>query len=131
MNKKTLLIISLIIIILVSIITNIYIISKDNKDTPENTKPQFLQEITYKGLKISNASIETGNDLSEYKSMVTNISDNTIKIDKLYIIFYNNDQENKILALSNIELSQNENTVIDIVSEDDLNKITDIKFVLE
>lgn len=131
MNKKTLLIISLIIIILVSIITNIYIILKDNKDTPENTKPQFLQEITYKGLKISNASIETGNDLSEYKSMVTNISDNTIKIDKLYIIFYNNDQENKILALSNIELSQNENTVIDIVSEDDLNKITDIKFVLE
>lgn len=131
MNKKTLLIISLIIIILVSIITNIYIISKDNKDKTENTKPQFLQEITYKGLKISNASIETGNDLSEYKSMVTNISDNTIKIDKLYIIFYNNDQENKILALSNIELSQNENTVIDIVSEDDLNKITDIKFVLE
>lgn len=131
MNKKRLLIISLIIIIVVSIITNIYILTKDNNNDNTDSKPKYLQEMTYQGLKITNASIEQGDDLSSYKSLVSNSTTDTIEIDKLYIIFYIKEEETKLLALSNIKLQPNESTVIEILTEDDLNQLTDISFVLE
>lgn len=131
MKKKILLIISLSFIILVSIVTNIYIISKDNKKENNNERPKYLQDKTYEQIKITNASIEVGDELSSYKAIVTNISNTSISIDKLYIKFYIDKEETKILALSNIELPQNENTIIDIVSEEDLSKITDIDYELE
>lgn len=131
MNKKRLLIISLIVIIVVSIITNIYILTKDNNDDNMDLRPKYLQEMTYQGLKITNASIEQGDDLSSYKSLVSNSTTDTIEIDKLYVIFYTSDEETKLLALSNVILQPNESTVIEILTEDDLNQLTDISFVLE
>lgn len=127
--KKKILIVGLFIIIIICVIVNIYILSHNGHD--KDSGDDVLKDIVYSGMKITNANITSNDDLSFYKSVLTNVSDDTIAIDKLYIIFYENEKKMKLLALSNTELSPNENTIIDIVSEDNLKNITNIEFLLE
>lgn len=126
--KKKILIVSLFIIIIVCIITNIYIISH-SKDNIVDV--DVFSDIVYSGMKISNMSVSFNGSLSSYKAILTNISDESIDIDELFVIFYENEKEMKILALSDVKLLSNESTVIDIISEDNLESVTNIDFWLE
>ena len=138
MKNKKVLIICLIIIILVSIIANIYILSnKPEKDLPtiDGIKiPEYkdiLKETEIEGLKITNISLLTRDGMSSYKAEVTNNTDIKKEINKLYVVFHEEDNENKILALYNVSIESNEKTYINITSEKDLSKTTKITYVIE
>lgn len=138
MKNKKILIICLIIIILISIITNIYILSnKPVKDEPTIegiNKPEnkeILKDASVEGLKITNISLLTRNGISSYKAEVTNITNSKIDINKLYIIFHEEEKENKTLALYNISIEPNEKAHINITSEKDLSKTTKITYTIE
>lgn len=138
MKNKKILIICLIIIILISIITNIYILSnKPVKDEPTIegiNKPEnkeILKDVSVEGLKITNISLLTRNGISSYKAEVTNITNSKIDINKLYIIFHEEEKENKTLALYNISIEPNEKAHINITSEKDLSKTTKITYTIE
>lgn len=138
MKNKVLVIICLIIIIVASIITNIYILS--NKEETENTEnngiktvenKELLEDTKIENLDLTNISIITRDNISTYNAKITNNTSNEIIIDKLYVIFYENEIENKILASSNLKLEPNTNKTINIISETDLTKITKIEYVIE
>lgn len=137
-NKKILLIICLVIIVLVLIITNIYIQPNKPKENQfniegiENVKnEEILKDTAIEELAITNISLLTRDGISTYKAIVTNTNTDKVNIDKLYVIFKEESQENKILALSNINLGPNSSTNITITSESDLSKITSIQYVIE
>lgn len=137
-KKKIILIICLIVIILASIITNIYFL-KDNKETNELTidgitttqNKEILKDTKVDKLDITNISLLNKNGTSVFKAKVSNNTNEDIKIKRLYIIFYENEKENKMPGLINVIIKANSNTFINISSPNDLTKSTDIKYVLE
>lgn len=137
MKSKKLLIVCLIIIILASTITNIYILS--NKDNEEKTNNgittvdnlDVLKDTTVNDLDITNVSLLTKGGMSSYKAVVTNNTQNEVNIDKLYVEFYKEGTNSKILALSNVKLQPNEQTNIKITTETDFSKVTEIKYTIE
>jgi len=137
-KKKIILIICLIVIILASIITNIYLL-KNNKEDNElkidgittTQNEEILKDTKVDKLDITNVSLLNKDGTSIYKAKVSNNTNEDIKIEKLYVIFYENKTEKKIIGLINITIKANSNTFINISSPDDLTKSTDIKYVLE
>lgn len=137
-NKKKILIVCLVIVIIASIITNIYILSNkpeentfkiDGIDTLDNQ--DILKDATIEGLKITNISLITREGISTYKATITNTTDKEIDINQLYVTFYEDKKENKILALMNTNLEPNASTNISITSESDLSGTTNIKYAIE
>lgn len=140
MKSKKILIVCLFIIIFAGIITNIYILSNREKNntnefidedisTIENQ--DVLKDVMIGNLKITNGSLLIRDGISTYQAVVTNNTQNDIKINKLYVEFSNDTTSEKILALSNANIKANESTNIKIVTETDLTKVTKIKYIEE
>lgn len=137
-KKKIVVIISLIVIIVASIITNIYILSNKKQDeefkidgiTSVKNK-DILKDSTVSNLDITDITLFNKNGTSVYRAKIENNTNEDINIVKLYVIFYENEVENKKLALSDAVIKANGKTYINISSKDDLTKSTDIKYVLE
>ena len=136
-SKKTLLIICLVFIILLSIGTSIYIlINKKEKsefkvdgiETVQNEN--ILNDTTVENLQITNASLLTRDGISTYSAEVNNLTENDITIDKLYVTFYEGDIENKILALFNASIKANGKAYINITSENDLSNTDKITYTI-
>lgn len=138
MDKKKILIVCSILIILVSIIASIYIVSSkeeepeftiDGINLPENK--EVLKDATVEDLKITDVSLMSRDETSTFKATVSNDTDKDITIDKLYIIFYEEKKETKAMALYNTTVESNEETYINITLEKELTKVTKIEYVLE
>ena len=138
MKNQKLLIVCLIIIILASVITNIYILS--SKEEKEEFKidginiaenENILNDASVSNLDITNVSLLTSDGISSYTAEVTNNTNNEVNLEKLYVVFYEAELEIKVLALSNITLKPNDTTYINITSEADLSKTTEIKYITE
>lgn len=139
-NKKLILIVCLIIIILVSIITCIYIFA--NREEAETSSglidgigiaknKDILKDTKVEELQITNVSLFVREGITSYSALVTNNTDKNIDINKLYVIFHENGEERKILALSNIQIKPTEEQYISITSEKDLSNTEKIEYVIE
>ena len=139
MNKKKILIIGSIVAILLSIAVIVYAATKSNNDPKDNyieginlpSNKDILKDATVNNLKISKVSVVTRDNISTYKATVSNETSASIKINKLYVIFYEGDAQRKVLALSETNLAPNKKTYINITSENDLTKVTKIEYVIE
>lgn len=139
MDKKKILIGCFALIILASIGASIYIVSKDEKkesefqidgmDLPENK--EILQDSTVGDLKVTDVSIIFRDDMSNFKALVTNDTAKDIYVDKLYVVFYEGNQESRTMLLYDITIPSSTGTHVDITSEKDLTKVTKIEYVLE
>ena len=139
MKNKKILIACLVVIILASVITIIYMLTNNKEETPDSKIEDFetvqndsiLNDATVENLKITNVSLLTRDGISSFKAQVLNETSESINIDKLYVVFYENETENKILVLSDITIPANDKTYINMTSESDLSKTTKIEYVLE
>ena len=139
MKNKKILIACLVVIILASVITIIYMLTNNKEETPDSKIEDFetvqndsiLNDATVENLKITNVSLLTRDSISSFKAQVLNETSESINIDKLYVVFYENETENKILVLSDITIPANDKTYINMTSETDLSKTTKIEYVLE
>jgi len=137
-KKKIIVIVSLIAIIVASVITNIYILSNQDKEdefkidgiTGVENK-DILKDSKVGNLDITDITLFNNNGTSVYKAKISNNTNEDISIDKLYVVFYENKTENKKTALLNAMIKANGETYINISSKEDLTKSTDIKYVLE
>lgn len=139
MKNKKILVPPLIVITLASIIAIIVILTnRDNDD--DNYKingidlvenKDILKDAEISNLKITNVSLLTRDKISTFKALVSNDTENEIFIDQLYVKFYLKDNEQKILVLSGTKLAANAKTYINITSEIDLSKTTEIEYILE
>ena len=137
-KKRIIVIVSLIAIIVASIITNIYILSNQDKDDEfkidgitSTENKDILKDSKVGNLDITDITLFNKNGTSVYKAKISNNTNEDINIDKLYIIFHENETENKKLALSSAMIKANSSTFINISSVQDLTKSTDIKYILE
>ena len=137
-KKKIIVIISLVVIILASIITNIYILSNKEKEEgfkidgiTETQNKEILKDTKVNNLDITNVSLLNNEGTSIYQAKISNNTNEDITIDKLYIVFIENEKENKLLGLSNSKIKANGSTYINLSSIDDLTKSTNIKYVVE
>ena len=137
-KKKIIVIVSLIAIIAASIITNIYILSNQEKDNEfkidgitSTENKDILKDTKVGNLDITNITLFNNNGTSVYKAKISNNTNKDININKLYVVFSENEKENKKLALSNGMIKANGEAYINISSPEDLTKSTDIKYVLE
>ena len=139
MKNKKVLIICLTIIILSSLVTSIYLITKDKEEKPTNTldgidlviNEDILKDATIKNLLVTDVSLFTRDGISSYKAKVTNNSNTNTTISKLYVVFHVNNEQEKILALNNIKLNAQESKFINITSETNLSNTTKIEYLLE
>lgn len=139
MDKKKLIMIGSVIAIIVSVVAIIFLVTKkdteseykiDGIDLPEN-KEILKDQTIADNIEISNISLLTRDGISSYKATIKNTSDKDIKIKTLYVIFYENDIENKTLALYDTNLVSQKEQYISIKTETDLTNTTKIEYVLE
>lgn len=138
MNKKKLIIIGAIVAVLLSVAVVIYASQKEETE-PEftidginlPTNKDILKDTTVNNLKITKASLLTRDGISSFTATLTNDTERTAKINKLYVVFYEGDTENKTLALYDTQLLSGKETFINITSETDLTNVTKIEYVIE
>lgn len=138
MDKKKIIIIGSIVAVLLSIAVIIYVTTKtpnneeytiDGIDLPKNK--EILNDTTVDNLKITDISLLTRNGVSTFKATVSNETAEDIIINKLYVVFYEGEKENKIPAIANATLSPGEKTYINITSESNLSNTSKIEYILE
>lgn len=137
-NKKKLILIGSIVVILVSITSIIYMLTRKEEE-PTYTidgidlveKKDILNDRVVSNLDITNVSLLTRNGISSYKATISNNTDEDITISNLYVVFYQEEEKIKMLALSDTIIKVNNMTYIGITSETDLSKTTKIEYVLE
>lgn len=138
MDKKKILVIGSILIILVSIGVSIYLII--NKDTePEYTidgiglpsQKDILKDTKVKNLDITNISIMTRENTSNYTATISNNTDKSIDINQLEIVFYKNNIKYTNIVLYSTTIGAGQEQQINLTTEEDLTNITKIEYVLE
>lgn len=138
MQNKKIIIIVLIVLIIACIITNVYLLNnkpQENELIIDDIYPvenqEILKDTTYKELTITNISLLIREGISIYQADIINNTTNKISLDNLYIVFYENENKKKIPALENINLEPNEKTTINITTEADLSKTTNIEYITQ
>lgn len=140
MKKKILITIILVVVILVAVVANIYILS-GKKGIDENVlevdgiklvkDKSILKDTKVDDLYITDISLTTRDNVSTYYAVIKNNTKKNIYIDKIYVVFFEENIENKILASSSVKLVAGNSTTLNIVSESDLSKTTKIEYVIE
>ena len=138
MDKKKILIIGSIVAVILSVAVIIYVASKPEEE-PEftidginlPTNKDILKDTIIENLEITNTSLIIKNGTSNFRATISNKTDKDIKINKLYVIFREEDKENKILALYDSLVSPGEDSYINITSEKDLTNTSKIEYVIE
>lgn len=138
MDKKKLLIIGAIIAILLSVAVVIY---AKNKKEPEPaitidginlpTNKEILNDAKVYNLNITNVSLITRDGISTFKATIKNETEREATIKKLYVVFYEGENENKILGLFDTKISSGNEVSFDITSETDLTNTTKIEYIIE
>ena len=140
MEKKKIILIGSIIVIISCIIFSILILTKD-KDEPitnENiegintiTDKELLKDVKVEKLTIKNQSIiGTGSNTKILLTVSNNTSDE-VYIDRLYVKFNIENQMHKILLLEKITLSSKEEKDINMLVDIDLTNTTSIEYAIE
>ena len=135
-KNKIILIVSIIVII-GSITLSVLTLTKKEEEPftieginlPENK--EILKDAKVDELDIIDVSLITREDISSYKATVANNTDKDITINNLYVVFHQDEEEIKILALKNATIKSKTSTFISIASEIDLSKATKIEYVIE
>ena len=135
MNKKKIILIGSIVLIIASLLVSVLLIVNQPKeedfqiegiDLPNNMN--VLEDKIIGEIKISNVSLLTREGISTYKAMVVN--EGSSDIDKvLNIVFYIDEEEIKIS--NDISLTAGSSMYLNIESEVNLTNVTKIEYVLE
>jgi len=139
MDKRKLLIIGSLILIITSIIVSVFLLVNnepleeeftiDGIELPKNKS--ILEDAMVDGLKITNVSLLTRDGMSSFRAQVLNETDNDMELDALTVVFYQEENEIEVIALIDTIISSNGDTYINIESETDLSDVTKIEYVLE
>ena len=129
MDKKKIIFIAGIVLIVILGIVAINIAKKNNKnEVIDKLNESILKDTTVEGLKITNQSVITRDGLSTYMANITNETSETKHIDYLYIIFTLNNEEINALALRNVDIGPDSKTPIVINYDRDISKATKINY---
>ena len=134
-EKKKIIIILLSVILLVGIVTSIFIVSDDKKQTEgkkeknvkENTNKNVVKEQVVDGIKISDIKVEITNGLTTFTAKATNITENPINFKGINIIVTGD--TDVVLSVNGYSVI-NSGETLDLInySDVDLEKATNIDY---
>ena len=139
MDKKKIILIGSIIVIISCIVLSILLLTKD-KEEPNNegiegintiANKDLLKDVKIERLTIKNQSIIGSEHSSKILATVFNDTNGEVYIDRLYVKFNIEEKMHKILLLEKITLSSKEEKDINMLVDIDLTKATSIEYAIE
>jgi len=140
MDKKKLVLIGSIIVIIVCVGLSILLLTKEEKEpnSPNNSieglntvSKDLLKDTKLEKLTIKNQSVFGFGSSTKILATIENTSDVEFYIDRLYITFEVDGKLIKILLFEDTTISPKEEKEINMISDRDLTKATSIKYVIE
>lgn len=140
MDKKKILVIVSILIIVASVAVSVFLIVKDKPkgedefiiegiDLPKNR--DILKDVSVDGLKITDVSLLTRDGMSTFKAHVINETSEEVDIERLTVIFHNGDTKIDVIALMETKIDVSGDRYINIEADTDLSEVTKIEYVLK
>lgn len=134
MDKKKIMMILSIVVIVVCAGFSVYMLTNKDNDDSDGDKisnidnKEILKDMKYDDMDIVGQLLDTGDGNSRYLARVVNNSGNDKKIDKLYVVFEFDNEELYVLGLFDTVIANGSDKYVDLTIDRDLSKVKKISY---
>lgn len=134
MDKKKIMMILSIIVIVVCAGFSVYMLTNKDNDDSDGDKisnidnKEILKDMKYDDMDIVGQLLDTGDGNSKYLARIVNNSGNDKKIDKLYVVFEFDNEELYVLGLFDTVIANGSDKYVDLTIDRDLSKVKKISY---
>ena len=134
MDKKKIMMILSIIVIVVCAGFSVYMLTNRDNDDSDGDKisnidnKEILKDMKYDDMDIVGQLLDTGDGNSKYLARIVNNSGNDKKIDKLYVVFEFDNEELYVLGLFDTVIANGSDKYVDLTIDRDLSKVKKISY---
>ena len=134
MDKKKIIMILSIVVIVVCAGFSVYMLTNKDNDDSDGDKisnidnKEILKDMKYDDMDIVGQLLDTGDGNSKYLARIVNNSGNDKKIDKLYVVFEFDNEELYVLGLFDTAIANGSDKYVDLTIDRDLSKVKKISY---
>lgn len=134
MDKKKIMMILSIVVIVVCAGFSVYMLTNKDNDDSDGDKisnidnKEILKDMKYDDMDIVGQLLDTRDGNSKYLARVVNNSGNDKKIDKLYVVFEFDNEELYVLGLFDTVIANGSDKYVDLTIDRDLSKVKKISY---
>ena len=134
MDKKKIMMILSIVVIVVCVGFSVYMLTNKDNDDSDGDKisnidnKEILKDMKYDDMDIVGQLLDTGDGNSKYLARIVNNSGNDKKIDKLYVVFEFDNEELYVLGLFDTVIANGSDKYVDLTIDRDLSKVKKISY---
>lgn len=134
MDKKKIMMILSIVVIVVCAGFSVYMLTNKDNDDSDGDKisnidnKEILKDMKYDDMDIVGQLLDTGDGNSKYLARIVNNSGNDKKIDKLYVVFEFDNEELYVLGLFDTVIANGSDKYVDLTIDRDLSKVKKISY---
>ena len=134
MDKKKIMMILSIVVIVVCAGFSVYMLTNKDNDDSDGDKisnidnKEILKDIKYDDMDIVGQLLDTGDGNSKYLARIVNNSGNDKKIDKLYVVFVFDNEKLYVLGLFDTVIANGSDKYVDLTIDRDLSKVKKISY---
>ena len=132
-KKKVMMILSIVVIVVCAGFSVYMLTNKDNDDSDGDKisnidNKEILKDIKYDDMDIVGQLLDTGDGNSKYLARIVNNSGNDKKIDKLYVVFEFDNEKLYVLVLFDTVIANGSDKYVDLTIDRDLSKVKKISY---
>lgn len=134
MDKKKIMMILSIVVIVVCAGFSVYMLTNKDNDDNDGDKisnidnKEILKDMKYDDMDIVGQLLDTGDGNSKYLARIVNNSGNDKKIDKLYVVFEFDNEKLYVLGLFDTVIANGSDKYVDLTIDRDLSKVKKISY---
>ena len=134
MDKKKIMMILSIVVIVVCAGFSVYMLTNKDNDNSDEDKisnidnKEILKDMKYDDMDIVGQLLDTGDGNSKYLARIVNNSGNDKKIDKLYVVFEFDNEKLYVLGLFDTVIANGSDKYVDLTIDRDLSKVKKISY---
>lgn len=134
MDKKKIMMILSIVVIVVCAGFSVYMLTNKDNDDSDGDKisnidnKEILKDMKYDDMDIVGQLLDTGDGNSKYLARIVNNSGKDKKIDKLYVVFEFDNEELYVLGLFDTAIANGSDKYVDLTIDRDLSKVKKISY---
>ena len=132
-KKKVMMILSIVVIVVCAGFSVYMLTNKDNDDSDGDKisnidNKEILKDMKYDDMDIVGQLLDTGDGNSKYLARIVNNSGNDKKIDKLYVVFEFDNEKLYVLGLFDTAIANGSDKYVDLTIDRDLSKVKKISY---
>lgn len=134
MDKKKIMMILSIVVIVVCAGFSVYMLTNKDNDDSDGDKisnidnKEILKDMKYDDMDIVGQLLDTGDGNSKYLARIVNNSGKDKKIDKLYVVFEFDNEKLYVLGLFDTAIANGSDKYVDLTIDRDLSKVKKISY---